>query len=351
MYKLFIKPFLFNVDPEKAHYLTMRLLKLLYFIPGFRFLFSKYYTVNNKKLEKNIAGMLFKNPVGLAAGFDKDGKFIKDLIPLGFGFIEIGTVTPQPQAGNDKPRLFRLPQDEALINRMGFNNEGLDAMVERLKALKTKGVIIGGNIGKNKVTPNERATDDYIKGFVALKPYVDYFAVNISSPNTPGLRELQDKEPLTFLLSELQKLNHKDSNPKPVFLKIAPDLTESQLDDIIDIASDTRLTGLITTNTTISRAALSTPAEKLEAIGAGGVSGKPLFDHATSIVRYIRQKSGNKFIIIASGGVYDENAALEKLKAGADLVQIYTGMIYQGPAFVRNINKIVLEKYPQFSSK
>jgi len=286
-------------------------------------------------------GLNFPNVVGLAAGFDKDGKHIPGLACLGFGFIEVGTVTPIAQEGNPAPRLFRLPQDKALINRMGFNNEGLDALAERLKALRQKGVpnrlVIGGNIGKNKVTPNESAANDYLICFDKLFPWVDYFVVNVSSPNTPGLRELQEKEPLTRLLNLLQDKNRAQESPKPILLKIAPDLSDSQLDDIADIVRTTGLAGVIATNTTISRAALSTPESQIEAIGMGGLSGVPVRARSTEVIRYLREKMGKEAVIIGVGGIDSAASAQEKLDAGADLVQVYTGLVYEGPGLVKSI--------------
>jgi dihydroorotate dehydrogenase len=299
------------------------------------------FCLPDKRLEKQVMGLNFPNPVGLAAGFDKDGKHIPGLACLGFGFVEVGTVTPVAQAGNPQPRLFRLPKDKALINRMGFNNEGLDALVDRLKALRQQGVpnglIIGGNIGKNKVTPNEDAANDYLISFEKLFPWVDYFVVNVSSPNTPGLRELQEKEPLTRLLNLLQDKNRAQQTPKPILLKIAPDLTDSQLDDITDIVRDTHLAGVIATNTTISRADLKTPANEIETIGMGGLSGVPVCARATEVIRYLRQKLGKDVVIIGVGGIDSAATAREKLDAGADLVQVYTGLIYEGPGMVKGI--------------
>lgn len=295
----------------------------------------------DKQLERPVLGLNFPNPVGLAAGFDKDGKHIPGLACLGFGFIEVGTVTPLAQEGNPKPRLFRLPKDKALINRMGFNNEGLDALAENLKKLREKdalnGVLIGGNIGKNKVTPNETAVNDYLICFDKLFPWVDYFVVNVSSPNTPGLRELQEKEPLTDLLNQLQAKNRAQHSPKPILLKIAPDLTDSQLDDIADIVRATGLAGVIATNTTISRAGLKTPENEISTIGMGGLSGAPVRERATVVIRYLREKLGNDVTIIGVGGIDSAQSAQEKLSAGADLVQVYTGLIYEGPGLVKRI--------------
>ncbi len=286
-------------------------------------------------------GLVFPNAVGLAAGFDKDGKHIRGMACLGFGFIEVGTVTPIAQDGNPQPRLFRLPADRALINRMGFNNAGLDALADRLQRLRQQGlpggIVIGGNIGKNKVTPNEEAARDYLLCFEKLFPWVDYFVVNVSSPNTPNLRDLQEKEPLTRLLSLLQEKNRAQATPKPILLKIAPDLTDTQLDDIADIVRTTGLVGVIATNTTISRANLNTEAAEISTIGMGGLSGAPLRERATAVVRYLRERLGPEAVIIGVGGIDSAAAAQEKLDAGANLVQVYSGLVYEGPGLVRKI--------------
>lgn len=285
-------------------------------------------------------GIRFENPVGLAAGLDKEARFIDEFAALGFGFIEIGTITPKGQPGNPLPRLFRLKEDEALINRMGFNNEGVEMAVSQLKKRKSK-VIVGGNIGKNKLTPNEEAFRDYEMCFEALFDQVDYFAVNVSSPNTPNLRELQEKEPLKRLLSRLIQRNTTKKRRKPILLKIAPDLTNEQLDDIIEIVEELKLDGVIATNTTIERSGLNASSDSLETIGAGGLSGKPLRDRATEVVSYLHQNSKIKFPIIAVGGINTPEDALEKMKAGASLIQLYTGFIYQGPAIIKKINRFL----------
>lgn len=308
-----------------------------------KFIWQKLYTVDDDRLKKTVFGITFKNPVGLAAGFDKNASMYNDLAYCGFGFIEIGTVTPKGQPGNDKPRLFRLKEDEAIINRMGFNNDGVACAIENLKQKKTK-IIIGGNIGKNKVTPNEEANADYVYSFNQLFDYVDYFVVNVSSPNTPNLRELQEKEPLKQLLSEIQSQNKLKSIPKPILLKIAPDLTNEQLDDIIEIVDEIKLDGIIATNTTISRENLVTEKSKIESIGAGGLSGKPVKNRSTEVIRYLAEKSNKSFPIIGVGGIHSAEDALEKLEAGADLIQLYTGFIYEGPALVKQINKAILNK-------
>ncbi|RWX01605.1 quinone-dependent dihydroorotate dehydrogenase [Flavobacterium cerinum] len=341
MYKSLIRPILFRYDPEKIHHFTFSSIRFLNSIPGFPAIFKSIYEVNDPRLEREVFGLKFKNPVGLAAGMDKDAKLYKELSDLGFGFIEIGTLTPKPQDGNPKKRLFRLREDSAIINRMGFNNGGVQEAVERLKKNpKGKGhVLIGGNIGKNKVTPNEDAVSDYEICFDALYHYVDYFVVNVSSPNTPNLRELQDKEPLTRLLQTLQDKNAAKPKQKPILLKIAPDLTDEQLLDIIDIIKTTGIAGVIATNTTISRDGLQSE-NKIE---MGGLSGKPLAKRSTEVIRFLSQKSNNAFPIIGVGGIHTPEDALEKLEAGASLIQLYTGFIYEGPGLIRDINKKILE--------
>ena len=338
MYKLFIRPILFKFDPEKVHYFTFSLIRFLSNIPGFSSLFQAMYLVNDKRLETEVFGLQFKNPVGLAAGFDKDATLYKELSNFGFGFIEIGTLTPKGQEGNPKKRLFRLKEDAAIINRMGFNNGGVQKAVERLK--NNNGVLIGGNIGKNKVTPNEEATSDYEICFDALYDYVDYFVVNVSSPNTPNLRALQEKEPLTQLLQTLQNMNVKKLKEKPILLKIAPDLTDDQLLDIIDIVKQTKIAGVIATNTTISREGLQSE-NKTE---TGGLSGKPLAKRSTEVIRFLSEKSNKAFPIIGVGGIHSPEDAIEKLDAGASLIQLYTGFIYEGPALVKAINKKIVER-------
>jgi dihydroorotate dehydrogenase len=338
MYQKIIRPLLFNIDPEKVHYFTFSLLRKLFLLPWSQKLVREKFVVEDKRLEREVFGIKFPNPVGLAAGFDKDAKLYKELSNFGFGFIEIGTLTPKSQPGNEKKRLFRLKEDKAIINRMGFNNGGVVEAVERLK--KNDGVLIGGNIGKNKITPNENAVDDYLICFNALFEHVDYFVVNVSSPNTPNLRELQDKEPLTKLLNTLQQENLKRPGQKPILLKIAPDLTDSQLLDIIDIIKDTGIAGVIATNTTISREGL-TSKDKEE---TGGLSGKPLTKRATEVIRFLSEKSNKAFPIIGVGGIMTPEDAIEKLEAGASLVQLYTGFIYEGPQLVKNINKEILKR-------
>mgnify|MGYP001314041358 CR=1 FL=1 len=342
MYKV-LRFFLFLFKPEFIHHFTFKLIKFAAIIPGIRWFWALLFKVNDNRLERKVFGLTFKNPVGLAAGFDKDAKLFDELSTFGFGFIEIGTVTPLPQRGNDKPRLFRLKEDNALINRMGFNNQGLEAVVSRLRRKKSD-IIIGGNIGKNKLTPNTLAADDYEICFEKLFPFVDYFAVNVSSPNTPGLRDLQEKEPLKELLNKLQNLNVLKSYRKPILLKIAPDLTNNQLDDIISIVSDTRIDGIIATNTTINRDTLKTHHNKLKHIGNGGLSGKPVKNRSTEVIRYLAEKSNNSFPIIGVGGIHSAQDAIEKINAGATLVQLYTGFVYEGPELVKNINKLLLKR-------
>jgi len=341
MFKI-VRSFLFLFDPEKIHYFTAKCIHILLAIPGMKSIWRSMYDVRDERLEKELFGIKFKNPVGLAAGFDKNASMYNDLAYCGFGFIEIGTITPKGQPGNEKPRLFRLKEDSAIINRMGFNNDGMEAAIKNLKKRKTD-VVIGGNIGKNKLTPNEEATSDYTKSFNALFPYVDYFVVNVSSPNTPNLRALQEKEPLTNLLLTLQELNAEKPKRKPILLKIAPDLTNEQLDDIVEIVEEVKLDGVIATNTTISREGLKSSEQKVEEIGAGGLSGKPVKDRSTEVVRYLSERSNKSFPIIGVGGIHSAADALEKIEAGADLVQVYTGFIYEGPRLIKRINKALLQ--------
>ncbi|HPI53626.1 MAG TPA: quinone-dependent dihydroorotate dehydrogenase [Chitinophagaceae bacterium] len=335
MYNL-VKKILFKYEPEAVHYKVMKWLTKAYNVGvGKRYLESNY-CLNDASLARHVFGLDFKNPVGLAAGFDKDAMFIDELACLGFGFIEIGTLTPKPQDGNEKPRLFRFPEDQAIINRMGFNNQGVDAAVERLKKRKTS-IIIGGNIGKNKITPNDQAINDYEYCFKKLFDVVDYFVVNVSSPNTPNLRELQEKEPLRKLLLQLQNLNLSYPKPKPILLKIAPDLTDEQLDDVIEIVQATQLSGIVATNTTLDRDGLTTDQTIVKNTGAGGVSGKPLKQRSTEIIKYISQKTNGSLPIIAVGGIFKPEDAQEKIAAGATLVQVYTGFIYEGPGIAKKI--------------
>ncbi len=353
-------------DAEKVHHFSMNSLRILCSIHFIKKIIQKQFSPANE-LTTNVLGLQFKNPVGLAAGFDKNAKYLNELEALGFGCIEIGTVTPLPQDGNPTPRLFRLKKDKALINRMGFNNEGVYIVADRLKKWQlavgkkqlakkqqlaiskdlanyqlptpNRQLIIGGNIGKNKATPNENAWKDYEICFNALHDYVDYFVVNVSSPNTPGLRELQEKEPLKKILTHLQGLNAEFLNTKPILLKIAPDLSQTQINDVIDLAQEINLDGLVVANTSLDRSKLITPNSQLENIGAGGLSGLPVKQRATQLIQYIHDKTGGKIPIIASGGLFTSEDAAEKLRAGASLVQVWTGFIYEGPAIVKNICK------------
>lgn len=315
----------------------MRILTFLVYIPLMPLVLKALYRPSAKKHSVSFWGLNFPNPVGLAAGFDKDGKYIRALSCLGFGYIEVGTVTPRPQTGNPKPRLFRLKKSKALINRMGFNNEGCDKLVARLRKLRKAGVVIGANIGKNKATPNQHAVDDYLYCFRKLHPYADYFVVNVSSPNTPGLRELQERKPLTRILEAIQHENHSLEQPKPLLLKIAPDLTDEQLEDIADIVQETKLAGVIATNTTVSRDGLLEDADHVADIGAGGLSGRPLTKSSTDIVARLRILGKDRFTVIGVGGIFDSVDAREKMDAGAGLLQVYTGFIYKGPAIVKRI--------------
>lgn len=341
-----IKPLLFKFDPEQVHYFVTNNLKRFNRFPGGAALSRKLWVLDDARLEREVFGLKFKNPVGLAAGFDKNAEVISEMADLGFGFIEVGTVTPLAQPGNPKPRMFRLPPDGALINRMGFNNLGVDAAADNIAAYRKsanaskQNVLIGGNIGKNKNTPNEDAVSDYIKCFDRLFDVVDYFVVNVSSPNTPGLRALQEKEPLMLLLHTLQQRNNKNGLSRPILLKIAPDLTNEQLDDIVEIVQQTGIAGIIATNTTINRDGL-TAAESLKA-EAGGLSGKPLTKRATEVISYLATKSKGSFPIIGVGGIHSEADAIEKLNAGASLIQLYTGFIYEGPGLIKRINKRLL---------
>lgn len=335
MYAL-LRDILFNFDAESVHHFSMNALKSLSKVELLQKSFAKSFQYHNSSLEKQVFGLPFRNPVGLGAGFDKNALYIKEIATIGFGFVEIGTVTPLPQPGNDKPRLFRLPKDKAIINRMGFNNDGVKAVAARLRTTK-KNIIIGGNIGKNKETPNENAWKDYEICLNELFDCVDYFVVNVSSPNTPGLRELQEKASLHKILSRLQTINHGRINTKPLLLKIAPDLTVGQLDDIIELSQEIKLSGLVATNTTISRKGLKSEKESVEQIGTGGLSGMPLKEKSTQIINYINRQTNGSIPIIASGGVFNGVDAKEKLAAGASLVQLWTGFIYEGPGIVKNI--------------
>ncbi|HVG15273.1 MAG TPA: quinone-dependent dihydroorotate dehydrogenase [Chitinophagaceae bacterium] len=354
MYQL-LRSILFLLPAETAHYVAMNCLKAMCSVGFLHRLIRSYYDPSSEHLSQKVLGLHFKNPVGLGAGFDKNARYLRELKALGFGFVEIGTVTPEPQMGNERPRLFRLPADKALINRMGFNNEGIQVIAERLKTwkenernahvpslvgsgLKEKAsLLIGGNIGKNKVTPNEDAWKDYELCFHALHQYVDFFVVNVSSPNTPGLRELQEKAALKKILTHLQSLNRQYKESRPILLKIAPDLTEAQIDDVVQLAQEINLDGLVATNTTISRQGLVTGDEVTKGIGAGGLSGLPLKQRATEVIEYIHAKTGGSIPIIGSGGIANAMDAKEKFKAGAVLVEVWTGFIYEGPFIVKKI--------------
>ena len=340
-----MRSLLFLFPTESVHYFSMNLLRFACKIGFIKKIISNSFSFNNVSLQKKLFGLTFKNPVGLGAGFDKNALYLNELETLGFGFVEIGTVTPLPQSGNEKPRLFRLPKDQALINRMGFNNDGVEVVAQRLSNWKSSIVnrksliVIGGNIGKNKITPNENAWKDYEICFNGLFDCVDYFVVNVSSPNTPGLRELQEKDSLRKILSHLQTINSSKTKPKPLLLKIAPDLTTEQLDDIVELAIEVKLDGLVATNTTISREKLQTTNHELQTIGAGGLSGKPLKQRSTEVLCYLTERLQNKIPVIASGGIFSGDNAKEKLEAGASLIQVWTGFIYEGPSIVKNICK------------
>ncbi len=349
MYKI-LRAVLFCFDPEAVHYFSMNMLKMLCRIGFLKKMIGSAFNPANTKLATKQFGLQFKNPVGLGAGFDKNAKYLTELEALGFGFVEIGTVTPLPQKGNDRPRLFRLPKDKALINRMGFNNDGVTIIAERLRQwymtnnradASHSRLMIGGNIGKNKITPNEDAWKDYEICFKALHDHVDYFVVNVSSPNTPGLRELQEKDSLKKILANLQIQNAKFKTPKPILLKIAPDLTNEQIDDVIELTVEIKLDGLVVSNTTISRASLLSSPELLKKIGSGGLSGKPAKERSTAIIDYIHTRTKGQPAIIGSGGIFTGNDAKEKIEAGASLVQVWTGFIYEGPSIVKNICKTI----------
>ncbi len=337
MYKKIIRPILFLFDTEKVHNFTFLFFKIILNLPFIGYIVRKIYSVENKKLHKKIFGLEFKNPVGLAAGFDKDAKLYNELTCFGFGFIEVGTVTPKAQNGNPKKRLFRLVDDEGVINRMGFNNDGMSKITARLK--KNKNVLIGGNIGKNKSTPNNQAVNDYLLCFNYLHDFVDYFVVNVSSPNTPNLRELQNKEPLIEILKAIKAENLTKFKPKPILLKISPDLSKNNISDIVEIVLSLKIDGIVATNTTIKRNNL-----KSKNINeAGGLSGKPILERSNEVIRYISEKSKGSIPIIGVGGIHSAQDAIDKINAGADLVQIYTGFIYEGPSLIRSINKALVK--------
>lgn len=343
MYKFLIRPFLFLFDPERVHYFTFRLIKLTAKIPGYQQWRRSQYVVKDKRLNREVFGLTFENPVGIAAGFDKNGLLLNELEDFGFGFVEIGTVTPRPQIGNPKKRLFRLKKDQGLINRMGFNNQGVDAIAARLKTKKTR-LIVGGNIGKNTATPNESSKPDFLENFTKLHPYVDYFVVNVSCPNVGDTAKLQDKDFLVDLLSSLIEANKRFKIQRPILLKIAPDLNKIQLDEVIEIVLETKIDGIIASNTSVSRKGLKTTDEELKKIGNGGLSGLPIREKSTEVIRYLAEKSNKAFPIIGVGGIHSAQDALDKIAAGADLVQLYTGFIYEGPKLVKDINRAILKQ-------
>lgn len=343
MYKLLIRPLLFLFDPEKVHHFTFSFLKYSFRIPFVKSLVKSSFTVEHPSLERNLFGLKFKNPVGLGAGFDKNALLIGELESFGFGFIEIGTVTPNAQKGNPKKRLFRLKEDQGIINRMGFNNDGVETIVKRLKQLNSN-VIIGGNIGKNTNSFTDQYTDDYLRCFKELHPHVDYFVLNVSCPNVGSMAKLQDKDYLVELISAVQKSNKTFKIQKPILLKIAPDLNEVQLQEVIDIVAETKIDGVIASNTSMNREGLKASKEQLTEIGNGGLSGQPVKDKSTSVIRFLAEKSNKAFPIIGIGGIHSANDALEKIAAGADLVQIFTGFIYEGPSLVKKINKALIKE-------
>ena len=342
-YKSVIRPLLFRLQPEQVHYFVASLLKTGFAIPGVAPLVKSFTTVKHPALRRKILGLDFKNPVGVAAGFDKEARLYHELGILGFGFVEVGTITPKGQPGNPQPRLFRLPADKGLINRMGFNNHGVEAAINRLKKRKP-GMIVGGNLGKNTLTPNEKAVEDYVTLFEKLFDYVDYFVINVSCPNISNLQELQDSEALFEIASRLQEINNAKPQRKPVLIKVSPDLNFGQLDDVIDIIQKTKIDGVIAVNTTITRDNLKTPKDDIESIGRGGLSGKPISARALEIVRYLKEKSKNAFPVIGVGGIFTPEDALKILDAGADLIQVYTGFIYEGPFIAKKMNKAILKR-------
>ncbi len=344
LYKTFIRPLLFRFDPEKVHHFVSSSLRLAFRIPGMKMLARRLTSVNDKRLQREVFGLKFRNPVGVAAGFDKNAQLFDALGYLGFGFVEVGAITPESQAGNEKPRLFRLPADGALVNRMGFNNDGLAAAAGRLKKRKGNDLVIGANLGKNTLTPNARAAEDYLRLFEGLFDVADYFVVNVSCPNVTDLQDLQDKEALRDILLKLQAVNLRKPHPKPILLKVSPELNNLQLDDVINLVSETGIAGVVAVNTTITRPPLQTLGKRVLQIGRGGLSGKPLQLRALEVVRYLSEKSGRVFPIIGVGGIFTPEDALQMLDAGADLVQVYTGFIYEGPFIARRINRAVLKR-------
>ena len=343
MYRFFLKPLLFLFDPEKIHHFVFALVKFSHYFPGIGALNRLIYKTNHPELKKELFGLTFENPVGLAAGFDKNAKLFNQLGNFGFGFVEIGTVTPEPQPGNPKKRLFRLPEDEALINRMGFNNEGSKAIARRLVGNKGR-IIVGGNIGKNTSTLDDFAAEDYVKNFRCLHEVVDYFVVNVSCPNVGSNAKINDKEFLIDLLNHLKSINKEYGVERPILLKIGPDRSNEQLDDVIDIVKVTNIEGVIATNTATDRSNLTTAKSQLDQIGNGGLSGKPLAARSTEVIRYLAEKSNKGFPIIGVGGIHSPEDAMEKLEAGADLIQVYTGFVYSGPGLIKKINKRIIQE-------
>jgi dihydroorotate dehydrogenase len=343
MYKRFIRSVLFLIPPETVHHIIVIVIRIIFHIPGIKSLIRKIYRIEDELLNRDLMGLHFTNPVGLAAGFDKNASFFREFSSFGFGFIEIGTVTPLGQPGNPRPRLFRIPRDMGLINRMGFNNMGLDEAIRKLRK-KPEGMIIGGNIGKNTATPNEKAVDDYAKCFEGLYPFVDYFVVNVSCPNISDLSELQDKELLRGILVRLSDIRRSQARKKPILVKISPDLNSDQINDVLELISLTGMDGIVATNTTIKRENLLTGKELIDKIGKGGLSGKPLRQRSTDIIKYIANRTKGKLTIIGAGGIMTPEDAIEKIRAGAHLIQIYTGFIYEGPAIIRRINIALTEK-------
>ena len=343
MYKSLIRPLLFSIDPEKVHYFTFSLIRTLSKIPGVPSLLRALYLNKDPRLERTLFGLTFKNPVGLAAGFDKNAVLFNELADFGFGFVEIGTLTPKGQEGNPKQRLFRLKDDQGLINRMGFNNDGVAAAIAHLKKNKNK-LIIGGNIGKNTGILLEQYTQDYCDTFYELHPYVDYFVLNVSCPNVGSHAKLQDKDYLLELIGAVQKINAEKPVQKPILLKIAPDLNSHQLDEIIELVAETQIDGVIASNTSTNREGLKTPKDQLETIGNGGLSGLPIKERSTATIQYLAEQSNKAFPIIGVGGIHTAKDALEKIDAGADLVQLYTGFVYEGPRLIKEINKALLNR-------
>ena len=337
MYKLLIRPVFFLFNAEFIHNISLFLVKVLYSFPALKGISKKLFCLENEKLSIEFENLKFKNRIGLAAGFDKNAKYLDELETFGFSHVEVGTITPKPQDGNDKPRLFRLKSDSALLNRMGFNNDGVDIILNRLKKYKGD-MVIGANIGKNKTTSNENAVEDYLFSFKILRNYVDYFTVNISSPNTPDLRKLQSKSNLENLLSKIQIENSKEKKV-PLFVKIAPDLEIRELKDIIEVCEKNKINGIIATNTTVSKQKIKN--KKIDELGEGGISGKPIADVSNDVIAFIKKNS--KLKIIGVGGIFNFSDLQDKLNAGADIVQVYTGWIYEGPSMIKSINKAFLE--------